>query len=307
MENLDIDSIESNLYKKMHSALLKNLQDAYSRYGRLFEHDFVAILTLLFTKDLFCILKEFFPDYQFGITGIFCHQKPIVKFKERGVELGDLLFIYKYTDENNKETYNSLLTQAKVAKNYSNIKSGDKLQLELYQTWPEFTYTKGALKGIRRDIYCKKPTDGAQFLLFDNNPVSTKEYPGVFPIGFAKVLSEMSQYRVYPDFSKDLIKFLKFDNGRKFEAEKDIHNDSTNWSQMIWDLINICKDAFFKRKKIGIKEGNRYNEYNNYMQKSDLESPPLFDGTTNRNITSEEENAPSIVCIEAKKHQSINQ
>jgi hypothetical protein len=300
MEKLDINKVESELYEKIHSAVLESMNCVYSKIPAPHEPDFVAILTICFTEDLFNVLKSFFPNYKFGITGIFCHLKPIANFYGNGVELGDLLFIYKYTDENNKETYNSLLTQAKIAKNLSKIKPKDKKQLELYTTWPKFTYSKaGPLNGQERDIYCKEPTIGAQYLLLDDNPVSAKKYPGVFPIGFAKVILDMSYYRVYPDFSKDLIKFLKFENGRKFEAEKDIPKDCTNWSQMIWDLISISKNSCSKRKNIGLF--NRYHEYDNsYMQESDLDTPLLFDGSTNR-ITHGGEGAPSVICIETKK------
>jgi hypothetical protein len=304
MENIDINKVESKLYEKIHSVLLKNINDVYSRSPKPQEPDFVAILTCYFTKDLYDILKGFFPNYNFGITSIYCHQKPNVNFGGNCVELGDLLFIYRYIDKNKEETYNSLLTQAKVTKNLSNVKSQDRKQFELYATWPKFTYSKaGCLNGKSRDIYVKEPTNGAQFLLFDNSPVSAKKYPGVFPIGFSKVISGIFQYRVYPDFTKDLIKFFVFNNGRKFEAKKDIQKDCTNWSQMIWDLICICKNELSRRRNIGLENFNRLNDYGDvYRQKSDLETPSLFQKTTN-NIAQErggEDGAPSIICIEVE-------
>jgi hypothetical protein len=308
MKILDIRN-EEDLCEKIHTVLLNNMEYVYSKNKNPQEPDFIAILTLYFTKDLFELLKNYFYNYKFAVTGIFCHQKPLVDIGEsKGTELGDLLFVYKYIDENEIARYNSLLLQAKVAKNLSKVKSQDLSQFKLYSQWPEFTYCRaGSLNGERRNIYDKEPTNGAQFLLLDDNPVSIKKFPGVFPIGFSKVLLETSQYRVESDFSKDIVKFLKFENGRKFVAEDKIKTDQTNWSQMIWDLISICKNAKTKRNNIGLTDFSRINHYElngSFMQKFNMEVNTIFNDLkdNSKNYENTEENGmPSIICIESKK------
>jgi hypothetical protein len=43
--------------------------------------------------------KKAFPKIKFSLTGIFCHQKPIVDIGlSTAPELGDILFVYIHTD-----------------------------------------------------------------------------------------------------------------------------------------------------------------------------------------------------------------
>lgn len=59
------------------------------------EPDYIAVLPTKFIKDFFNILVAVFPNYDFSILGVYCHQKPIVDINlSKKVELGDILFVY---------------------------------------------------------------------------------------------------------------------------------------------------------------------------------------------------------------------
>ncbi len=123
------------------------------------EPDFIADLTINWTPELYGILNVFFSKkIHFGITSIYCHQKPLVDFGgKKNPEIGDILFVLRHTDKYRNEYFNSLLFQAKVTnRQISKVASVDLEQLELYQKWPKFTYcSAGKLNGKSRDIYPK--------------------------------------------------------------------------------------------------------------------------------------------------------
>lgn len=42
------------------------------------EPDYMAVLITRFTRNLYHILQSVFPRNMFSVSGVFCHQKPIV-------------------------------------------------------------------------------------------------------------------------------------------------------------------------------------------------------------------------------------
>jgi len=82
------------------------------------EPDYVAALSTKFVKDFFNVLVAVFPDYDFSVVGVYCHQKPIVDIKQtKKPELGDILFVYVDRKQKGKMVLNSLLLQAKISSN----------------------------------------------------------------------------------------------------------------------------------------------------------------------------------------------
>ncbi|MCI9487219.1 MAG: hypothetical protein HFI64_09655 [Lachnospiraceae bacterium] len=68
------------------------------------EPDYVAALSTKFIKDLFNILVIVFPDYDFSVSGVYCHQKPIVDIGlDKKPELGDVLFVYSDRKQNGEK------------------------------------------------------------------------------------------------------------------------------------------------------------------------------------------------------------
>src|SRR6218665_1383559 len=93
-----INSIQDILKLSIHFEINQSVHNVIKNCSKLKktpqEPDFVASMTLNFTPKLFSILKHNFPKIKFSVTGIFCHQKPIVDIGEaKNPELGDILFV----------------------------------------------------------------------------------------------------------------------------------------------------------------------------------------------------------------------
>ena len=224
------------------------------------EPDYIAGLSLYFTRKLYRILTRFFVRHQFSVTGIFCHQKPIVDIGI-GVnpELGDILFVYIYTDSTGTKKYNSLLLQAKVSTAMVlRVPPRDMHQLTLYRDWPEFIYRRaGVLNGITRNIQPKVASDGAQYLLIDNDPVTgLAGTAGTFPMGCAIAEESLS---VNANLANEIVDFIKFKAGRAFEGDPLATGD--DWTKMIWDLVTIARGRMSRRRNAGFPRFPRQTVY----------------------------------------------
>lgn len=228
------------------------------------EPDYVAALSTKFTKSLYNILVAVFPGYDFSVSGVYCHQKPIVDANlSRKVELGDILFVYADRRKNGEKILNSLLLQAKISQQSSlQIKQSEMHQLELYKRWPEFAYCRaGYLNGVKRNILPKTINDGAQYLLIDNNPLTNGIYNArvMFPMGCAVPDDNLF---INDSLSKELINLLKFKSGRTFDSNP--YSTEDDWSKMIWDLLRIAAFKNTKRKNVGLDSFSRNNEYDHF-------------------------------------------
>lgn len=64
------------------------------------EPDYVAALVTRFTHSLYHVMSATFPEKDFSVSGVYCHQKPIVDIgKSKKPELGDLLLVYVDKDD----------------------------------------------------------------------------------------------------------------------------------------------------------------------------------------------------------------
>lgn len=225
------------------------------------EPDYIAALATRFTHNLYHILQSVFPGNMFSVSGVFCHQKPIVDIGcGEKPELGDLLLVYIDNDCVGRKMYNALLLQAKISDRYvMKIKGNELHQLELYKRWPEFVYYRAGrfLNGKKRNICPKTINDGAQYLLIDVNPY-TNGLDGdtdKYPMGCA-IPDQL--LRIDDKFTREVINFLKFKSGRTFEDHSAITED---WSQMIWDLLYIACSSCSRRKNVGLDRFPRENTY----------------------------------------------
>lgn len=260
MDTIELNKVEPILSRLFHKSIIDTVNVTVSKCFKLGttpqEPDFVASLTLNFTVDFFNILKVVFPTNKFSVTGVYCHQKPIVNIgMTKNPELGDLLLVYAYKDIHGDKKFNSILFQAKItSKPKTVVPSSDEHQLRLYSEWPEFVYLRaGILRGTKRNIQPKTLNDGGQYMLIDNHPVrGLSGLPGTFPIGCSTPGKTLN---LNNDFATELIDFLKFKSGRLFEANSDKSSD--DWTKMVWDLLQITKDKASKRKNIGNKSFDR--------------------------------------------------
>lgn len=225
------------------------------------EPDFIADLTLNWTKDFAVILQSLLGNsFSVGIDSVFCHQKPLVDMGLGGKqpEIGDLLIVLRYEELRSTIRFNSLLLQAKSCdKPVFTVKKTDQHQLKLYEEWPNFTYVKaGSLTGKDKNILPKRPHHGAKFLLLDPTYIRELGNVGHFPYGCAIANKQIVLSR---DFANELIDFLMFNAGRSISDEKNIDCD---WSQMIWDLLNITKTTVSNRINSGLKNFDRRTTIN---------------------------------------------
>jgi len=303
--------LRSLIHKSILNSVSRVVKKCDSLHTKPQEPDFIASLTLYFTPELFNGLKILFPRTKFSVTGVYCHQKPLAKLATGGKspEIGDILFVYVYTDERGKRKFNSLLLQAKISRSATpTIAGSDEHQLKLYSEWPDFTYLRaGRLNGTLRSILPKTINDGAQYLLIDTDPVfGLSGIKGTFPMGCATPAKNLSLDK---DLASELIDFVKFKSGRAFEEDPDATED--HWTKMIWELLNAARGKTSKRKNIGEYDFPRLvtEKFNGcYFQSSELNSilgnllniPGDGDFVKNPNFQSdEEEGAPSVIVIES--------
>jgi hypothetical protein len=233
------------------------------------EPDFVASLVLNMTKYVGIGFNNLLYKYgiKFRVTGIYCHQTPKVKFtnmNKSSCELGDLLWCYFHRDKFGNVLRNSILFQAKkTSKIPLKIKNNEIDQLELYSKWPEFEYiNSGSLTGNIRHIKPSAPRLGAQYLLIDDRPPEIPEsgllgLPNTYPVGCCIAQNPLIDHT---DLGLELVNFLSLTSGNAFD-ERDIAIKETDWSRMIWDLIQSSTEKTFRRARSGIFGEPRIQNY----------------------------------------------
>lgn len=331
MNVLDINRNQCYLKRDIDEAILHSIESISHPDIKLQEPDYIAALTTIFLEDFYNILKRTFPGYGFSLSGVFCHQKPIVdtgseKEPEKELEnkpkkkpeLGDILFVYADKDKNGEVKFNSLLFQAKVNKStdfYLEIGKNDKHQLELYKKWPKFKYRKaGELNGVERDIFPKSIHDGAQYLIINKRPLKCKSD---LRCGCCCGIMPVSMYCAVPDdilyfnecLSSELINMLKFKSGRTFDASPEETKD--DWSKMIWDLLTILKNSRSKRKNIDLDPFYRLKEYHCYTHFSTgyPNDKTLLDDLVTEDISNEsadDDCGVSVILIESQPMEQNN-
>lgn len=300
MNTKDINLRKHLLEQLIHNAILNTIAwTIKSCVRKPQEPDYIATMSLMFPRDLFNILQAVFPNDEFSVTGVYCHQKPIVDIHEsRKTELGDLLLVYMSEDYEGRKIMNSLLLQAKISnKLEKKVSLNESYQLKLYMEWPEFKYYRaGNLNGISRNILPKTITDGAQYLLIDDNPFTNGMDGDIrkFPIGCAIpddiLISDDS-------FSNEIINFIKFKSGRTCDIDYDKTEDE--WSKMIWDLLTISSAKCSKRKNAGLSKFPRKSEYL-HLYTEEMEGHSIFDRLLNTggDFISEDNEGMSVIIIE---------
>lgn len=317
MDVIEVNKKRLVLLKKMHKAIESSVSFVRRRSIKTPEEpDYIASLCLNFSPILFNILKTTFTKSKFAITSVYCHQKPIADIGYgKSPELGDILFVYIYTDKFGIKRLNSLLLQAKMSRNiFTTVASCDLHQLELYTKWPDFKYKRaGKLNGTVRSINPKTINDGAQYLMI--NGTTGYVIPRVkkaFSMGCAIPSNSLV---INTKLTSELIDFFKFKAGRTFEEDPSKSTD--DWTKMIWDLIEISKSVASRRKNIGLNNFPRQKKYKHnscIFYESDINNSVLhnlhddLDTGDNDNIHSDfnedDSIGTSLVLIECNEQQS---
>ena len=235
------------------------------------EPDYVAKLVTILPGEIKKSLISLLPSRKIEVGGAFIHQKPLARFIQppyRGMktpELGDLLIVCCEQRSMGK-VYNALLLQAKCTTNILRTTIPNDYQFILYTKWPAFEYVKaGHLNGLRRSVCPKTITQGAQYLLIDKNHPS-KMFTATVDIPLQGTTC----------LPCALASVIAFDRGRTIKK-----NTFDNWSNVIWDLLNISSSAVFNRRKAGFNSEPRWSgdsAFHFLLSQSANTDKPVLDG-----------------------------
>lgn len=251
------------LVQSFHIATIYGILDTWRRCASLNttpqEPDFVAGLVTKSTPLIHSALNAVLSPLYISVSvcAVFCHQKPEITFNShpsRSCELGDILFAYVHTPRNGVPKRNALLFQAKAsAQQPYRIRTGESNQLKLYSDWPDFEYKRSSfLNGQKRAVTPKTPHSGAQYLLIDDRSPSDPMsgllgFPETYPVGCC-MPDEL--LRDHSRLADELFNLLIFRTGRPFE-DKNTASKRQDWSQLVWDLLEIGVRKSFNRKNSG--------------------------------------------------------
>jgi hypothetical protein len=224
------------------------------------EPDFVALLVTraipAFAIKLVGAFKTI--GVQAVATSVFCHGRPQVTHANGTCELGDVLFAYFHTDLSGNEYRNSLLLQAKMSGSAQHTVGKSELhQLGLYTSWGPFKYFRTrSLSGVARSVTPLARHQGAQYLLIDNggptNPLSgVSGAPGTYPMGTAAAQRYLTIQR---SLGASVIHLLSGAEGRVF---KDKQSATSDWDQVVWDLIDHGLNRTFTQQRAGVFKHDR--------------------------------------------------
>jgi hypothetical protein len=175
------------------------------------------------------------------VSGIFCHQSPMLSFEGRpSVELGDLLIAYRYSGPN-QSFNNAFLLQTKCSEKpvYT---PGE--QLDLYTKWPKFTWKK---TGEARRV-SPRAHRGAQYGFID---VCEKGCPS------CSITTAVAPSTAGTDLADELVDVIMGASGRPFK-DYDQAKRGRNWDRVIWDLlIDTVRRADFAHARADELRRNR--------------------------------------------------
>lgn len=292
---MQFEKNEKNIKSDIANSITRSMNAAFSksRFGNPQEPDFVAELVDGLPQDIYNSLKTYASHYQYAVSGIFCHQKPLANYGgAKNPELGDILLVYIEENKYSVKKCNALLMQAKKINKAPYIVScGETHQLKLYEEWPKFKLERaGVLNGTEIDVQPKTLNSGAQYLLFQKPYTDEKKVCCAYPD---------KELFLEKKLSDQIIDLMKFFTGRTFLYEED-SSCNDDWTKLIWDLIRISGESSYNRRSIGrIGEPRRiaYGEVS------------LFDEMNKKLDTSEDsfgEEAVSCLIIYAKEMREDN-
>lgn len=251
------------------------VQSAYSaaaRIGNPAEPEIVYELMRLavpsFDADLRTALNPH--GLRVAVRGFFCHQKPKVtwagirateppgkKNKRGSVEIGDLLIIV-HCNVGGRKWRNALLLQAKKDVIPSSITPD--AQFYLFDRWPDFWYTQRPLSAVTSAAAPRSVRvgshSGAQCLFL--SPNWRWPYPlrsaGVFTTSATTLNGSKRLVSAALPLAEAIYEAIIGGTGRQFRRKKNLPDPSSDWSQVVWDLIDTLRNA---STKLAIAARNR--------------------------------------------------
>lgn len=293
----DTKKAENNFISDISDSITRSCNEAIKncdkRGNPVEEPDLIAHIIEQLPRDLYNSLHAYSASFIFNVTGVFCHQKPLADFGNIPCpELGDLLLIYIEEDQNTEKRCNSLLLQAKKVINSTyTIYRNEEHQLKLYKEWPTFKYKRaGILNGTIRNIVPKSINIGAQYLMMKAPYDDEKLYGCAIPSKTIVFGNKLSQ---------TILSLLEFSTGRAFDYKHPVDDD---WTNMIWDLIDIARTTKFNRRNSGIVGKDRlfYETYGETDGETDDWMLKLVDEYLDANQIENEEGIMPMILIQGK-------
>lgn len=270
---MQFEKNEKNIKNDIANGITRCMNATFLKHSRRNpqEPDFVAELVNSLPQDIYNTLKVYAPHYQYAISGIFCHQKPLANYGGvKNPELGDILLVYIEENKYSVKKCNALLMQAKKVNKVPYIVSyGETHQLKLYEEWPKFKLERaGGLNGTEIDIQPKTLNSGAQYLLFQKPYTDEKKVCCAYPD---------KELFLEKKLSDQIIDLMKFFTGRTFLYEED-STCNDDWTKLIWNLIRISGASTYNRRLLGrvdeprritYGEGSLFDEMNEKLDISE--------------------------------------
>lgn len=255
-----INMNKKNLYEAALHAIKSSHANAHkSAIGKPQEPDFIAKIATEGVLNLANAWKYIL--FPFGITtsvvSVFCHQRPIVKHSMSKIkpEIGDLLIIHIYHPKKGRSKRTALLLQAKMMNDHTVDIPKQDHQLLLYKHWPQFSFVRPQIKGININVTPNQTHNGAQYLLIDDH-----NFMGPFSCTYSTAEADEILVPLH-SFTHTLLKILLFEEGKEFLGRKASQN-KTDWSKLIWLLLENSVKKNFKRKNIKVTSAPRTNGSN---------------------------------------------
>ncbi|PFA99863.1 hypothetical protein CN383_14135 [Priestia megaterium] len=152
-----------------------------------------------------------------SMNAYFIHLTPQVLYSGlsgKGIEFGDVLYLYTETDNKNYTRETALLLQAKL---YSHKKVDEK-QLGLYTDWPNFWFkSRKVHTGNFNVVSTPSPHPGGRYLFLDDSKRNQNFFASTgTPIPYMRA-NDLDNY-----LANELVGLLDFSNGKELKGDWEI-------------------------------------------------------------------------------------
>lgn len=191
-----------------------------------------------------------------SIAGVFCHGRPQVAFNSNGekcqVELADLLVVHCHRSGQRTQS-RAMLIQAKMSEDGSHALPNGDNQLELFTSWPAFSFVGNVLDSRLRVL--KEVGQGSRYaLIYDGHAFPEQlEWPHQCPWSACKASKNLSSESSFATLVTDLV--LGKD-GRSFSHVR----PRGEWSRTINDLLRITGQRTFRARRLWLGAKSRIVE-----------------------------------------------
>ncbi|MEH7372565.1 hypothetical protein V7156_24370, partial [Priestia megaterium] len=221
----------------------------YSKTKKAQEPDYIAILVERvgkLAKDWDMILST--RGITLSIASVYCHQRPIVKYSSNGInpEIGDLLIVHAHHPKKGRSRRRAILLQAKMVTDISEGINPNDHQLYLYERWPVFKFIKPRKAGTRQVTPTQAHMGGRYLMIADPSSSFLYNHKGYEFMTAASSENLNAEYH----FLNEIMGILDLSKGKEFHGRKTAEKRS-DWSTVIWELLEISFRKNLKRKNIG--------------------------------------------------------